>query len=132
MLQRAKKRPGKSFQGGNGASYRGLQAGRADYLENGSFNRICDRCGFKGKAEHIRREWTGLYTCDATINNCWEQRNAQDFVRGVPDNTAVRNPRPDKNNARIVYWPYPCIAGVAVCGLSVCGTGYIKSNNANN
>jgi len=127
-----RKRPGKRIQGGAGASYRGSQIGRSDHLTKGpTYNMICDRCGFKCKSNQIKQEWTGLMTCDATVNNCWEPRNAQDFVRGIPDKQSVLPARPDPNNSEITYWQYPCIAGIALTGVSVCGTGYIKSNNAN-
>lgn len=43
---------------------------------------ICDRCGFKRWNSELRKEWTGLMVCRDT---CWEARNAQDFVKGVPD-----------------------------------------------
>ena len=42
---------------------------------------ICDRCGFTFYNDELRREWDGLMVCTADF----EQRNAQDFVRGVQD-----------------------------------------------
>lgn len=73
--------------------------GRADFLKRGSFNRICDRCGGKFKAEATRDEWTGLIVCKA----CWEYRHPQDFVRGVADRQAVPKPRPEAPDAFITY-----------------------------
>lgn len=113
------------------ASYRGQRIGRADYLSKSEHNAICDRCGFKVKSNHLKLQWNGLMCCDSSVNNCWESRNPQDFVRGVPDNSSVTPSRPDSNHARITYWPYPCIAGILLAGVSVTGTGFIKSNNAN-
>ena len=113
------------------ASYRGSQIGQSDFLSNKYYNMTCDRCGFKVKSNHMKQQWNGLWCCDSTINDCWEPRNAQDFVRGVPDNSSVYPARPDPNHAVITYWPYPCIAGIALCGFSVVGTGFIKTNNAN-
>lgn len=52
---------------------------------------ICDRCGFEHPLSALRKEWTGLRVC----NPCWEPRHPQDHVRGVPDNQAVRDPRPE-------------------------------------
>lgn len=46
---------------------------------------ICQRCGFKRHANELRREWTGLRVCA----QCWEPRNAQEFVRGVRDRQQV-------------------------------------------
>jgi hypothetical protein len=51
----------------------------------GSWNQFCQRCGKKTKAENITREWTGLLVC----NVCLEERQPQDFVRGVPDDQSV-------------------------------------------
>lgn len=51
---------------------------------------ISDRSGFRFPASEIVREWTGaLVSRDEE-----EPRHPQDFVRGVVDDYAVRNPRP--------------------------------------
>ena len=67
---------------------------------DGSYNAICQRCGFKYKANQIAKEWTGLLVCkgDGT-NNCWEVRHPQDFVRGVVDRQAVPNPSPEADDS---------------------------------
>lgn len=57
----------------------------------GSYNVICDRCGFKLDAGQTRMEWQGLRVC----KSCWEPRHPQDFVRGRVDKQRVPNPRPD-------------------------------------
>lgn len=44
----------------------------------------CQRCGFVIRAADIRKEWNGYVVC----RDCWEARNAQDFVKGVKDNIA--------------------------------------------
>ena len=53
---------------------------------------ICDRSGFKCWASETVVEWNGLRVhrrfADAT-------RHPQDFVRAVPDNQLVPNPRPE-------------------------------------
>lgn len=43
---------------------------------------ICDRCSAKRWNTDLRKQWNGLMVCRDT---CWESRNAQDSVRGVPD-----------------------------------------------
>lgn len=43
----------------------------ANYLNKGSYNVICDRCGQKHKREDMRKEWTGLLTCF----NCYDPRH---------------------------------------------------------
>ena len=68
--------------------------GHADYLRNGDWNAICDRCGSKFKFSQLKLEWDGLYVC--TANGCWEPRQPQDYVKGVMDNMAVPVSRPDQ------------------------------------
>lgn len=73
--------------------------GHADYLRNGDWNAICDRCGSKFKFSQLKLEWDGLYVC--TANGCWEPRQPQDYVKGVMDNMAVPVSRPDQPNVFI-------------------------------
>jgi hypothetical protein len=68
--------------------------GHADYLRNGDYNAICDRCGCKFKFSQLKLEWDGLYVC--TANGCWEPRQPQDYVKGVRDDMAVPVSRPDQ------------------------------------
>ena len=53
---------------------------------------ICDRCAAKRWNDELRKEWDGLMVCADT---CWEPRNAQDFVRGVPDRSSLPFARPE-------------------------------------
>lgn len=55
--------------------------GKADYLQLGDWNAQCFFCGFKFKASTLVRYWQGFYVC----KDCWEPRQPQDFVRGIPD-----------------------------------------------
>ena len=59
-----------------------LGAGRADYLELGTWNAQCYQCGRKRKADTMLRNWQGYYVCPEH----YEERQPQDFVRNVPDN----------------------------------------------
>jgi hypothetical protein len=69
--------------------------GHADYLRlGGDYNAICDRCGSKFKFSQLKLEWDGLYVC--TANGCFENRQPQDYVKGVRDNMAVPVSRPDQ------------------------------------
>ena len=52
-----------------------------DYYKKGSWNVICDRCGFKYKGDELKKEWQGLMVC-AT---CFEPRHPQDLIRSVRD-----------------------------------------------
>lgn len=65
--------------------------GNADFYRAGSFNRICDRCSRKRKAEDTVKEWTGLIVC----RDCVDPRHPQDFVRARHDRQAVHDPRPE-------------------------------------
>lgn len=56
----------------------------------GSFYRICDRTGFKVRADRTAKEWNGLIV----RNKSWESRQPQDFVKGVRDYQSVPDPRP--------------------------------------
>lgn len=66
--------------------------GRADFLREGDFNRICDRCGFKWKASDTVKDWQGRIVCP----QCYEGRHPQDFVRGTRDRQRVPWSRPQK------------------------------------
>ena len=57
--------------------------GRADFLKLGDWNFICFRCGRKAKSSTARRQWQGYSVCDRP--GCYEPRQSQDFVRGIPD-----------------------------------------------
>jgi len=68
--------------------------GRADYYDPSSYNAICDRCGFKYKANQLRKEWTGWMVCDS----CWEPRHPQEFLRGRDEDENVQWTRPDTDD----------------------------------
>ena len=53
------------------------------WISGGHWNE-CQRCGFAVRSFDLRQEWNGLRVC----SDCWEARNAQDFVKGVKDNIA--------------------------------------------
>lgn len=48
-----------------------------NYYKAGTWNAICDRCGFEFKSDELRMEWTGLMVC----HPCWEPRHPQDLIR---------------------------------------------------
>ena len=56
----------------------------------GTYNAICDQCGRKRKAQDMALQWNNLFVCQTP---CFEERNAQEFVRGVPDPQTVPIPR---------------------------------------
>lgn len=97
--------------------------GPRDYLQLGTWNSICDRCGFKFKASELKLEWDGLYVCE----KCFEPRQPQDFVRGVADVQTPPWTRPD--GAEIFIYPTDVctvfnsqgIVGIGVVGCMVVG-----------
>jgi hypothetical protein len=60
------------------------------YLDLGSYNVTCDRCGKKIKNTSARKEWTGLIVC----GRCLDERHPQDFVRARVDHMTVPVARP--------------------------------------
>lgn len=65
--------------------------GTRDFYKLNDYNVYCDRCGCKRKASECILEWNGLYVCRQT---CFEERQPQDFVRGLNDNQSVPIARP--------------------------------------
>lgn len=68
--------------------------GRADRYAHGDHNAICDKCGQKYKFSQLKKTWDGFWVCPKD----WEARNAQDFVRGVPDIQNVPVSRPESTD----------------------------------
>lgn len=62
---------------------------------HGSWNVICDVCGFKFKSDDIKERWDGLQVC----KDDWEIRHPLDFERGVADDPSVPYTRPDSAEA---------------------------------
>ncbi len=59
--------------------------GSADYFLDGAWNFRCQECGMKLKSTEARRRWDNFIVGP----ECYEIRNPQDFVRGIPDNQSV-------------------------------------------
>ncbi len=68
--------------------------GPEDYFLDGNWDLRCQECYIKIKSGDARRRWDNLLVCW----RCWEIRNPQDFVRGIPDDSSVPystgNPKP--------------------------------------
>lgn len=47
------------------------------FFKDGSWNAICDVCGFQYKAEDMRKRWDGAMVCEKDF----EFRNPQEFIR---------------------------------------------------
>lgn len=59
--------------------------GRADFWQRGSWNMICQVCGFKYKNTDMKLRWDNIWCCPED----WEVRQPQDFVRGIKDQMSV-------------------------------------------
>lgn len=68
--------------------------GQADFLSVGTNNVICDQCGRKFKAYDLTEQWDGIWTC----RRCWDYRNPQEYLRGLPDNMKPELSRPEAPN----------------------------------
>lgn len=58
---------------------------RHNSYKKGSWNVVCDVCGFKFKATQIKRRWDGLLVC----HDDWEPRHSLDFLRGRHEDISV-------------------------------------------
>lgn len=92
---------------------------------DGHYWMYCQRCGFKTRNDHIKREWTGLLVCDSTVHNCFEERNIQDFVRGIPDKQSVFPASDYDTGAGYVGSYTEAICGIAQCGSCFSGNWYL-------
>ena len=69
------------------------------YYKHGDWSAICDVCGFKFKASHMRKRWDGLMTCESD----WEMRNPLDFIRPPMENVTVPWQRPEGSDTFITF-----------------------------
>ena len=60
------------------------------YYKPGSHYKICDVSGFKTRAGDTRKEWQGL----VVDKRFYEERQPQDYVKGVRDDQTVPDARP--------------------------------------
>jgi len=70
-----------------------------NYLKSGSWNVLCDVCGQKFKAEHLKKRWDGLYVC----TNDFENRHVSDFLRVQKERISVPYLRPQTVDTFIGY-----------------------------
>src|ERR1700694_145838 len=63
------------------------------YFKNGSWNCVCDVCGFRFKAEDIVKRWDGAMVC----RKDYEPRHPQDFIRVRDERISVPFTRPEND-----------------------------------
>lgn len=76
--------------------------GQADYYKHGSWNAICDVCGFKFKSDDLKERWDGLMVC----RKDFEHRHPQERLRPVTDNQSVAWTRPPPPDVFVPVYPY--------------------------
>lgn len=63
------------------------------YFKKGSWNVICDVCGFEYKSHEVQRRWDGLMVCKED----WEARHELDFYRIKPEKPPIPWAKPDND-----------------------------------
>lgn len=61
------------------------------YYKAGSWNSLCDRCGFEYKSDQLKKEWAGLMVC----GGCFETRHPQTLIRVPREDSAIPWARPE-------------------------------------
>lgn len=61
------------------------------YYKPGTWNVICDVCGFQFKSDELRKRWDGLYVC----TDDYESRHILEFFRGCTETSRVTYTRPE-------------------------------------
>lgn len=61
------------------------------WFKSGSFNVICDVCGFKFKQSEVKERWDGLMVCP----DDWEIRHPQELIRPIQDQNKLPWTRPE-------------------------------------
>lgn len=90
--------------------------GRQTYYRKGSYNVVCDSCGFKFKAEELRLRWDGFYVCQ----ECWNPRQEQDLVRPRPEHPDLPYVRPEPPDHFLNVCSVKGIQGVAGKAMAGC------------
>lgn len=73
-----------------------------NYYKRGSYNAICDVCGFKFKSYQLRKRWDNLMVCEKDF----ELRHPMDFLKAPKENLAVPWTRPEQTDQFIELNPF--------------------------
>lgn len=73
-----------------------------DYFKSGTWNALCGVCGFKFKADELKKRWDGIYVCEQD----WEPRHILDFFKVRPDHMEVPWSQPDTStdSGAALFW----------------------------
>lgn len=70
-----------------------------NYYKPGTWNAICDRCGFRFKASELKKEWTGLMVCSKDF----EARHPSDLLRVPREDSSVVWSRPEPTDSYVLF-----------------------------
>lgn len=73
-----------------------------NWYKSGSYNALCNVCGFKRKNDQLIERWDGMMVCRPSVaKGCFETRHPQELIRPIPDQKPLpwTNPEPAD-----VYW----------------------------
>lgn len=92
-----------------------------NYYKSGTWNAICDVCGFKFKMDKLKKRWDGLMVC----HEDFELDHPQKYLRVRESGLAVQPVRPEVEPDQFVPVCYlsgiSAYAGLAVAGCSIAG-----------
>lgn len=89
-------------------------------LDWGNWNAICDTCGFKFKANELRKTWDNLMVCKQD----YEIKHPQLMIRVPVDDPSVPWARPEAEDDFIeicFLWERSAYAGLATAGCMMAG-----------
>lgn len=61
------------------------------YYKRGTYNAICEVCGFQYKADEMQERYDGALVCDAD----YETKHPLEYSRVINDNQTVPRPSPE-------------------------------------
>lgn len=76
-----------------------------NYWKRGSWNVLCDICGFKFKSPELKTRWDGMKVC----GSCFETRHPMDFLKSPKETLNVPWTRPQQTDTFVTlnsYTPY--------------------------
>lgn len=101
------------------------------WWKSGSWNTICDVCGFKFKANDLKQRWDGLMVC----NNDWEIRHPQELIRPIQDQAKLPWTRPEATDSFIsgscTGLTRQAVAGLGTAGCMIAGLDLGLRNSLN-
>ena len=98
---------------------------RTTEWKRGSFSVLCDRCGFKYKAEQLKEEYDGLMVCHGPNTlQCWEPRHPQEMIRPLPEPAKLPWTRPEPPDVYLFSCSTSGRRGVADFGTAYCMMAY--------